>query len=125
VIDDARYREYLWFKVFLNTNKCTMYDVLKALKFFWTRSRVRYIEGPIINGQRHHAAILLRSLDSFPGTDNSARLFFLLPIIKAAGVLLLREATTVTEMRPAELRAKPVVTGTAARVAMPRVTIEL
>ena len=123
VIDDDRYREYLWFKVFLNTNHCTFPDVVKALEAFWTRTPLRYTERPIINGRRYHGTIKVSTPTFRPGND--ARLFFLIPIIKAGGVLLLREATTVADMEPSTVRAKAVLTATSARVALPQVIIDI
>jgi hypothetical protein len=123
VIDDERYREYVKYKIFLNSNHCTFPDVMKAIKMFWARSAVRYIEDVTISGQEYHAAMLLKTTTLRP--EQNARLFFLIPIIKAAGVLLLREATTYVEMQPDELHVGGVIAGTVARVTIPQITVEI
>jgi hypothetical protein len=134
VIDDERYREYLWFKVFLNTNHCTFPDVMKALEAFWTRTPLHYTERPVIGGMRCHATIKVStpvmrvgspyssSLDDTWGA-NYARLFFLIPIIKAAGVQLLREETTHADTGPAKIRVTSVLPATLTRITMPEATI--
>ena len=122
VIDDGLYREYIRYKIFLNSNHCTYRDLMKALGMFWTRGKIAYVEDVCLeDGVDRHATILLRTPE-LPN-DGSARLFFLIPIIKAAGVELLREATTFVEMEPDTVRAKPIITSTAARVSMAPVTI--
>lgn len=123
VIDNERYREYLKYKIFLNTNTCTYPEVMKAVRMFWTRSLVYYIEDVNINGTDYHAAILLRTPKLT--VSQNARMFFLIPLIKAAGVMLLREATTFVEIDPFEIRAKPIITSVAARVRLPQLTINL
>jgi hypothetical protein len=123
VIDDERYREYIKYKIFLNTNHCTMPDVMKALSMFWTRSKVRYIEDVNIDGWEYHAAMLLKTATLRP--QDNARLFFLIPVIKAAGVLVLREATTLAEMETDELHVGGVIAGTVARVTLPQLQIEI
>ena len=134
VIDDNRYREYLWFKIFLNTNHCTFPDVVKALEAFWTRSQLHYTERPVINGRRCHATIKVSTAfhvgSQLPGESRAwagheARLYFLIPIIKAAGVLLLREATTTIDMKPGTVRIKPLLTQTVARVTLPQVIMHI
>jgi len=99
VIDDDRYREYLRYKIFLNSNHCTYPDLMKAIRMFWTKGPVTYSEDVDLgDGQKYHATILLDAGVVQSGQD--ARLFFLLPIIKAAGVMLIRKAMTITPMDP-------------------------
>jgi len=123
VIDDDRYRQYIKFKIFLNTNTCTYADVMKVVRMFWTNSPVYYIEDVNINGTEYHATILLDAGTLRP--EQNARLFSLVPIIKAAGVMLLRRATTRVEMKPETIRAKGAIYATSARTTIPQITITI
>jgi hypothetical protein len=124
VIDDDRYREYLRYKIFLNSNHCTYPDLMKALRMFWSESPVTYAEDiDLENGVEYHATILLDSGTLTP--DQNARLFFLIPIIKAAGVMLLRKATTFARMNPFGIRAKPVIPIVSARIKLPPLIIDI
>lgn len=120
VIDDKRYQEYLEYKVFLNTNTCTYPEIMKAVRMFWMRSPVYYVEDVNVEGTEYHAAILLRTAKLTP--SQNARLFFLVPMIKAAGVQLLREATTVVDMT-GTVRVKPIIAATLARVKLPPIDL--
>jgi len=118
VLDDDRYREYLRYKIFLNTNHCTYPDLMKVVRMFWTHSPVTYSEDVNLDdGVEYHATILLDAGELRP--EQNARLFFLVPIIKAAGVMLLRRAETRADMEPLTLRANGVICGTVMRTRLP------
>lgn len=87
-MSDAEYSEYLYYKIFLNSSYCTYKDVIKSLQMFWNSSPVYYQEKP-----EYPATIYLSTPELKP--EQNARLFFLAPVVKAGGVGLLREATTV------------------------------
>ena len=44
VISDARYREYLRYKVLRNTSDCTYWDIMQALDILWDVTRATYYE---------------------------------------------------------------------------------
>ena len=117
VIDDERYQEYLKYKIFLNTNTCTYPEVMKAVRMFWTRSPVHYIEDVRLEEIDYHAAMILDAGVLRP--EQNARLFFLFPIIKAAGVMLFRRAETRASMEPVNLHMRGVIGCTAMRTRLP------
>lgn len=43
VISDDRYRQFLKYKLLVNTNECTYYDIMEAVRMFWS-GPVRYTE---------------------------------------------------------------------------------
>ena len=45
-MNDELYREYLLYKIHINTNTCTYLDVYRALKMFWNVSPLYYEERP-------------------------------------------------------------------------------
>lgn len=91
-LEDSEYSEYLYYKIFLNSSYCTYDDVIKSLKMFWTKTPIYYQEKP-----EEPATIFLSTPELKP--EKNARLFFLAPVVKAAGVRLFREAATVDEVR--------------------------
>lgn len=46
VISDERYRQFLRYKLLLNTNDCTYYDLMDGLALLWDVSPIYYIEDP-------------------------------------------------------------------------------
>jgi hypothetical protein len=44
VIDDERYRKYLKYKAYKNSNDCTYYDIIKALQILWDVPKISYSE---------------------------------------------------------------------------------
>lgn len=91
-LGDSEYSEYLYYKIFLNSSYCTYADVIKSLEMFWSKSPIFYQENP-----EEPATIFLSTPEL--KQEQNARLFFLAPVVKAAGVRLFREATTVDEVR--------------------------
>ena len=98
-INDNNYREFIRYKIFLNNAVCTYRDVIKNVKLFWRpptdatdeevkRYEVKYEEWP-----KRPGAMILSTKDLKP--DNNAKLFLTFPVLKSAGVELLRQATTV------------------------------
>ena len=90
-LSDAEFSEYLYYKIFLNSSYCTYADVIKSLEMFWSKTPIYYQEDP-----EEPATIFL----STPGLkpEQNARLFFLAPVVKAAGVRIFREAVTTDEV---------------------------
>lgn len=91
-LEDPEYSEYLYYKIFLNSSYCTYADVIKSLKMFWSKTPIYYQEKP-----EEPATIFLSTPELKP--EQNARLFFLAPVVKAAGVRIFREAATVDEVR--------------------------
>jgi len=86
-MDDALYRLYLMFKIFLNTSEGTYREVYRTLKMFWPYTPIEYSE------QIEHPATMFWTLTGVPGDAN----FYLLRIAeraKAAGVALRFIATS-------------------------------
>jgi hypothetical protein len=52
--------------------------------------------------------------------QRAARAYFLMPFIKAAGVTLLREATTIIEIDPTEAHIKGIVMGSIMTTTLPQ-----
>lgn len=92
VLSDYEYSEYLYYKIFLNCSYCTYSDVIKSLTMFWNNAPIYYEEK-----KEHPATLYLRTADLKP--EQNARLFFLAPVVKSAGVGLFREAATVDVVR--------------------------
>lgn len=46
VISDERYRQFLRYKLLVNTNECTYYDLMEGLALLWDVSPIYYIEDP-------------------------------------------------------------------------------
>lgn len=78
VLDDESYRRYLIFKVWKNTNNCTYYDIIKALRMFWERP-LYYREDPA------EPATMVFDTDTLP-PDVDVQKLLNAPLIKAAGV---------------------------------------
>lgn len=78
VLEDEDYRPYLIFKVWKNSNNCTYYDVIKALRMFWDRP-LYYREDP------DDPAMMLFDTDTLP-PDVDVQKLLNAPLIKAAGV---------------------------------------
>lgn len=123
VVDDTRYRAYLKYKIFLNNNMCTYPELMKSMRMFWTRSPVLYTEDVTHNGQPLFATICLETPELPPNAN--ARLFFLIPIIKAAGVSIIRKATTVTETAPKTIRAGGAIFSGVMETTLPHVVFDL
>lgn len=96
-MDDERYREYLKYKIFVNTSTGTYKDVHKSLRMFWDRTPIYYAENP------DYPATMFFSTPTLSPEDNASRLFQI-PVIKAAGVALRLTATTQTPIEPVTLR---------------------
>lgn len=78
VLDDESYRQYLIFKLWKNTNNCTYYDIIKALRMFWEKP-LYYREDP------SEPATMVFDTDTLSPEDDVPRLLNA-PLIKAAGV---------------------------------------
>ena len=89
---DSEYSEYLYYKIFLNNSYCTYADVIKSLEMFWNKTPIYYREEP-----EKPASIFLSTPKLKP--EQNARMFFLAPVVKAAGVQLFREAVTEDYLR--------------------------
>lgn len=87
VIDDARYRKYLKYKILANTSNTTYRDIITAVKTIWDVDKVSYNEntdGP--------ASLTV----SFPYEYKPGEDIFLLPPLVAAGVgINIRAETTI------------------------------
>lgn len=46
IIDDDRYRQYLKYKAYKNSNKCTYYDLINQLQMVWNAGEIGYEEDP-------------------------------------------------------------------------------
>lgn len=44
VISDLRYRQYLQYKMLVNTSECTYYDIMKAIEILWDINKAHYYE---------------------------------------------------------------------------------
>jgi hypothetical protein len=95
-MDDATYRKYLTYKISLNTNTCTYFDVIRALKMFWKASPLYYKETP------EHPATMFIETPTLKPKDN-ASVLLLAPKVKAAGVALKVTATTETPVDDLEI----------------------
>lgn len=78
VLDDESYRQYLIFKLWKNTNNCTYYDIIKALRMFWEKP-LYYREDP------SEPATMVFDTDTLSPEDDVPKLLNA-PLIKAAGV---------------------------------------
>lgn len=87
VLGDPEYSEYLYYKIFLNSSYCTYKDVIKSLASFWTETPIYYSEP-----EDSPATMILSVPELTP--EQNARLFFLAPVVKSAGVGLFRKAVT-------------------------------
>jgi len=82
VMSDARYRQFLRYRLLRNTSSCTYYDIMMSLDILWRADNIRYVEDP-----KRPATILIRlqytDLDS--ETDPAEGK---VPALKPAGVTL-------------------------------------
>lgn len=88
-MNDELYRDYLLYKIHINTNICTYLDVYRALKMFWNVSPLYYEERPEWPATMFFSTPVLRP------EDMPERLFRV-PVVKAAGVMLKIIVTTET-----------------------------
>ncbi len=92
-LEDDRYRDYLIYKIWKNTNHTTYADVYKGLRIFWDRP-LYYSEDPNI------PACMIFDTGEMDGWVDTRPLMDM-PIIRAAGVGFRLYARTKTEMPPA------------------------
>jgi hypothetical protein len=128
-MDEENYRNLLKYKIALNTSNGTYDDIMMTLNLFWSLSPVKYSERvpawkdipPPLNIPQGEILPATMKIDAGEFTHGTAaRAFFLLPIIKAAGVTLLRSATTVTELEPTEAHIKGAILGTIMTTTLPQ-----
>lgn len=79
VISDERYRQFLRYKLLVNTNECTYYDLMDGLALLWDVSPIYYIEDPDMP-----ATIILTMPFLKPGGEVVT--LGEVPMVKAAGV---------------------------------------
>lgn len=75
--EDALYRAFLYYKIFVNTAECTYSDIMRSIYMLWD-GRLTYAEKP------DEPATIILNFERFSG-NNVARLLTI-PIIKPAGV---------------------------------------
>lgn len=46
VMPDERYRQFLRYKAFINTNNCTYYDIMRSIEILWGTNDIKYYEDP-------------------------------------------------------------------------------
>lgn len=80
VLGDDDYRRYVIFKIWKNTNNCTYYNVIKALRMFWDRP-LYYREDP-----QYPATMIFETDWLLPDELDGTELLRNAPIIRAAGV---------------------------------------
>lgn len=111
VIDDERYRRFLYYKIFKNTSICTYPDVMKSVRMFWGKG-LYYSEDPA-----QPATMIFNTPILTPEDDPSA--LFKAPLIRAAGVTLLLTATTETPEVTADVSVSAVSSGSVAVSSLP------
>lgn len=87
VLDDDLYRKLIKWKILLNTNGGTYWDIIKGIKMFWDKTPVYYRTDPEIP-----ATIILSTPPLDPSTN--PRELLETPIIRPGGVDLRMYATT-------------------------------
>ena len=96
VLDDEPYSRALDYKIFVNNAWCTYDDLMRSITQWWTDTEVGYSE---IVGEDARAYLTLPDIvQNEDGTwpiNNPITLFFMMPIIKAAGVELIRKACLI------------------------------
>ena len=112
-MDDELYRNYLKYKIGINTNLCTYREVYDAIKMFWKNSPLYYSEDPEI------PATMFLSTPVLKPEDMAERLFRL-PYIKAAGVAIRIVATTETEIDPVIVRGGGAMFGSILSTKLPQ-----
>lgn len=90
VLDDDRYRNYLKYKILLNTSDCTYESLISAIKMFWSGPNVGYREDPDL------PATIILTIPGFEDSGGTADLLQV-PIIRAAGVAVKMETETSVE----------------------------
>lgn len=90
VLSDDRYRNYLKYKILLNTSDCTYGSLISAVKMFWKGERVSYRE------ETYSPATIILTIPGFEDAGGTANLLQV-PIIKAAGVGIRMETETTIE----------------------------
>jgi hypothetical protein len=95
-MDDDDYRNYLLWKIMLNTSNATHKDVYTAIKRFWDKSPLYYAEYP------EHPATIFFSTPEMSTTDDLSALF-IAPRIKAAGVAMRMTAVTKSAVKDARI----------------------
>lgn len=113
VLDDESYRQYLIFKVWKNTNNCTYYDIMKALRMFWPRP-LYYREDP------EEPAMMVFDTDTLSPDADVPKLLSA-PLIKAAGVGI----KVVAHVETPEMSDTILVSGTMGRGYMSTVLPEI
>lgn len=101
-MDDELYREYLRYKVHVNTNVGTYRDVHKALQMFWSTS-------PLYYSEKAEAPATMFFTTSVNDPEAMTDMLAKIPVIKPAGVAL--KILAVAEV-------KPVLVGLFAGIAM-------
>jgi hypothetical protein len=80
-MDDALYRQFLQFKIFLNTSEGTYADVVRTLRMFWPYTPIYYSE------YIEHPATMFFTTPTMP-MDADLRVLQIVSRVKAAGVAL-------------------------------------
>lgn len=75
--EDAMYRVFLYYKVFLNTAECTYRDIMRSIYMLW-EGELSYREDPA------EPATIILGYEMFNGNNN--RQLLSIPILKPAGV---------------------------------------
>lgn len=75
--EDAMYRVFLYYKIFLNTAECTYSDIMRSIYMLWD-GELTYQEDPA------EPATIILGYEMFNGNDN--RRLLSIPILKPAGV---------------------------------------
>lgn len=96
VLNDERYRQYLLYKIWRNTNRCTYPDIIKAFRMFWDKP-LYYREDP------EQPATMIFDTGEMEGLVDTTPLFNT-PLLRAAGVTLKLYARTKTPMPTTKLR---------------------
>lgn len=95
VLSDEKYRIWLIYKIWKNTNKCTYSDIMKALQMLWSQ--------PIYYGEDIEKPATMLFETNWLTPDYDVNDLFKIPIVKAAGVGTFITAKTLTELDPYEL----------------------
>ncbi len=82
VMDDERYRKYLQYKAYKNSNDCTYYDLINELRLVWDVDQIQYEENP------NFPATIILSAPLLTPSGEPANLGQI-PAIKPAGVRVL------------------------------------
>lgn len=80
VLSDDEYRKYLFYKIWLNSNDCTYYDIIKALQMFWAEP-LYYSEDP-----EQPATMIFNTELLMPGEYDNVDSLRKAPLLHAAGV---------------------------------------